>query len=104
MRSRGEQAPTSTQRSKGSGIREKSKKGEAATSPGDRRTHTDSIENAREGKSSAREGLSKEERQRLREKRQEQWNSKSGSQRGRERSQPNLAARMDLLLEKIKQG
>lgn len=49
------------------------------------------------------ENLSKEERQKIREKKQERWNSQSGSQKGRERGQPNLGARMDLLLERIKQ-
>ena len=50
------------------------------------------------------ETMSREERQKLREDRQGRWHAKSGSQRGRERGQPNLGARMDLLLDKIKQG
>jgi hypothetical protein len=62
-------------------------------------------------KSSLRQGdakhdevvMSKGERQALRDKKTERWHSQSGSQRGRERGQPNLGARMDLLLERIKQ-
>lgn len=47
--------------------------------------------------------MSKEDRQKIREKKTERWHSQSGSQKGRERGQPNLGARMDLLLERIKQ-
>lgn len=50
------------------------------------------------------DGLTKEERLKIREKKSEKYHSQSGSQRGRERGQPNLGARMDLLLDKIKQG
>lgn len=45
-----------------------------------------------------------EQRKEERQKRQDKWNSKSGSRTGRQRGQPNLGARMDLLLDKIKKG
>ncbi|PWN31850.1 uncharacterized protein FA14DRAFT_162700 [Meira miltonrushii] len=45
-----------------------------------------------------------EQRKEERQKRQDKWNSKSGSRTGRQRGQPNLGARMDLLLDKIKRG
>jgi hypothetical protein len=56
----------------------------------------------RPDKERADEVLSKEDRQKIREKKTERWHSQSGSQKGRERGQPNLGARMDLLLERIK--
>jgi hypothetical protein len=105
MRNRDLPAPSAStlQYNKANGIREKKKRTPAIK---------DGVDDAR---SSTRQGgqvnagpadshLSKEERTRLREKKQEKWNSQSGSQMGRTRGQPNLGARMDLLLEKIKQG
>lgn len=48
--------------------------------------------------------LTDEERKEQRRKRQEKWHAESGSNTGRSRGQPNLGARMDLLLDKIKRG
>lgn len=47
---------------------------------------------------------SEQERQAVRQRRTEQWHAKSGSRTGRQRGQPNLGARMDLLLDKIQRG
>lgn len=48
--------------------------------------------------------LSIEQRKEQREKRNAQWNSKSGSFTGRQRGQPNLGSRINLLLDKIKRS
>ncbi|UZJ53873.1 hypothetical protein CBS101457_003193 [Exobasidium rhododendri] len=86
---------------KARGIREKKKR-----TPEAKAEEADSQRIARKAGASPFKdgGLSKEERLQLRDKKQEKWNSQSGSQTGRQRGQPNLGARMDLLLEKIKQG
>lgn len=52
----------------------------------------------------SKENETSEQRKEERQKRQDKWNSKSGSRTGRQRGQPNLGARMDLLLDKIKRG
>lgn len=48
--------------------------------------------------------LSREEQAKKRQRRQEHYHRQSGSRIGRQRGQPNLGARVDLLLDKIKQS
>lgn len=71
--------------------------------------HFDSDEKDREiseskPKYKSKDAETSEQKKEQRQKKQEKWNSRSGSRAGRQRGQPNLGARMDLLLDRIKQG